>query len=146
MLRFADKPEDVAKLARFVEAEKAGAFALHVTGKEGAELVKAAGAGERAAAGADKALVVAARKGPAGVAWLRTGAYRALARPHWLSGIGKALWKGNASALAARIAETLDPRAWWIVPMLAAWVVVELGLLMRRVRPAREPAGKLAAA
>ena len=127
LLRFADKPEDVAKLARFVEAEKAGAFALHITGKEGAELVKSADA----AAGAEKALVMASHKGPAGVAWLRTGAYRALARPHWLSGIGKALWKGNASALAARIAETIDPRAWWIVPGLAAWVVMELGLVLR---------------
>ncbi len=142
LLRLADKPEDVAKLARFVEAEKAGAFALHVTGKEGAELVKAADT----AAGADKALVMASRKGPAGVAWLRTGAYRALARPHWLAGIGKALWKGNASALAARVAAAIDPRAWWIVSALAAWVVMELGLLLRRAWPRREHAAQLAAA
>ncbi len=143
LLRWAEKPEDVAKLARFAEAEKAGAFALHVTGKEGAELVKAAAEGERAAAGAEKALVTAARKGPAGVAWLRTGAYRVLARPHWLVGIAKAMWKGNASALAARAAEAIDPRAWWIVPGLAAWVVVEVGLLLRKLWPRRDATPRL---
>jgi hypothetical protein len=140
LLRFAEQPEDVAKLARFVEAEKAGAFALHVTGKEGAEIVKAAADGEYAAIGADKALVAAAAKGPAGTAWLRTGAWRALARPHWLVGIAKGLYKGNAQALAARVAAEIDPRAWWIVPGLAAWVVMELGLLARVFMPRRERA------
>src|SRR5262249_2004882 len=83
--------------------------------------------------GADKALILAARKGPGGVAWLRSGAYRALARPHWMVGVAKAFWKGNASALVARAAELLDPRAWWIVPLLASWTLVELGLIVRRL-------------
>jgi hypothetical protein len=140
LLRLADSPEDVAKLARFVEAEKAGAFALHVSGKEGAAIVRAA----EASADAERALVLAARKGPAGVAWLRTG--RAFLRPHWIVGIAKAVTKGNASALAARIAETLDPRAWWIVPALAAWVFVELGLLARAAFPRRQPVERLSPA
>src|SRR6185369_4684524 len=87
LLKHADTPEDVAKLARFVESNKAGAFALHVTGREGADIIKASKAEARtvrAAAEAEGAVVLAAKKGPAGVAWLRTGAYRAMMRPHWL--------------------------------------------------------------
>lgn len=142
LLRHADTPHDVAKLAHFVETEKAGAFALHVTGKEGAGVLlkDAAKTGGRSArlaeAGAEEALVKAARKGPAGIAWLRTGAYRVLARSHWLVGLAKAVWKGNAQDLAARLAATLDPRAWWIIPLLAAWTVLESGLLIRRLWPA----------
>jgi hypothetical protein len=129
LLRFADEPGDVAKLARFVEVERAGAFALHATGKEGAELVKAAGAGSDAAA----AVVLAARRGDAGRAWLRTGKWKALTRPHALVGVAKAFYKGNAEALAARVAEIIDPRAWWLLPLLAAWTLLELGLLWRRI-------------
>ena len=46
MLRFADEPKDLERLARFVDKAGEGAFALHVTGKEGAELLKAGEAGE----------------------------------------------------------------------------------------------------
>jgi hypothetical protein len=144
LLRYADTPEDVARLARFVEAEKSGAFALYVTGKEGADLVKA-GRAARSAEGAavaaghaadeTRAVLAAARKGPVGVAWLRTGAYRAMLRPHWLVGIAKGLSKGNAEHLAQRLAAALDPRAWWLVPLLASWFFVELGLLLRRMWP-----------
>lgn len=129
MLKHADTPEEVARLARFVETHKAGAFALHITGKEGADLAKAADL----TADTGRALVTAASKGASGTAWLRTGAYRALARPHWLAGLGKALWKGNAEDLAARIAAAIDPRAWWLVPLLAAWTLVEAGWLLRRL-------------
>jgi hypothetical protein len=74
------------------------------------------------------------------VAWLRTGGARALARPHVIVGIAKAFSKGNAEKLAARIAAAIDPRAWWLVPLLAAWLFVELGLLLRkRVPPRAEP-------
>lgn len=138
LLRHADSPEDVARLARFVGSNRAGAFALHITGKEGADLLRsAAKPGARAArATAEAAVITAARKGPAGVAWLRTGAYRALARPHWVAGIAKAFYKGNAEDLAARIAAAIDPRAWWIIPLLATWLFIELGLLARRFGPA----------
>jgi len=150
LLRHADTPEDIAKLARLIESNKAGAFALDITGKEGADLIKGAtkagGTSARAASGAvEAAVVTAARKGPSGVAWLRTGAYRALARPHWLSGLAKAFYKGNAQDLAARIAATIDPGAWWIIPLLATWTFLEFSLLARRFwprgrRPARGPA------
>jgi hypothetical protein len=146
LLRHADTPEDVARLARFVETQKAGAFALHITGKEGADLLKSAGRIDRAAlaaADAERAVVLAARKGSAGVGWLRTGAYRAMLRPHWLVGVGKAFYKGNAEDLARRVAAELDPRAWWIVPLLAAWVFLELGLLARRWLPAARPVAQL---
>ena len=138
LLKHADTPEDVASLVRFVESNRAGAFALHVTGREGADLIKASKTGTRAARAAAaeaEAVVIAARKGQAGVAWLRTGAYRAMMRPHWLVGLGKAVWKGNAEQLAARLASKIDPRAWWIVPALASWVLIEAGLLMRAFWP-----------
>jgi hypothetical protein len=135
LLRHAEEPADVAKLARFVEAERAGAFALHVTEAEGAALVKAAGAGSDAA----QAVVLAARHGDAGRAWLRSGKWKLLARPHALVGLAKMVYKGNATELAARVASALDPRAWWLLPLLAAWVVIEAGLLTRRAftRPVR---------
>jgi hypothetical protein len=87
--------------------------------------------------------VLASRKGPSGVAWLRAGAYRAVARPHWIVGVAKAFYKGNAEQLAQRVAAELDPRAWWIVPALAAWVFVELGLIARGWWPAPQPVGRL---
>jgi hypothetical protein len=146
LLRHAETPEDVARIARFVETEKAGAFALHVTGKDGAELVKAARAGERGALTAEEAskvVVMAARKGEVGVAWMRAGAYRAMLRPHWLVGIAKAFYKGNAEQLAQRLAAALDPKAWWLVPLLGTWIFVELGLLIRRFWPRAAPVARL---
>ncbi len=154
LLKHADSPEDVAALARFVERQPgaAGGFALHVTGKEGADLVKAssntAEAGAAAAKSADDvilgarsmaddAVVLAAQKGPGGVAWLRTGAYRVMLRPHPIVGILKGVYKGNAAELARRIAAALDPRARWLIPLLAAWVFVELALLASRLRGQR---------
>jgi hypothetical protein len=132
LLRHADTPEDVAALARFVERQPGGAFALHVTGADGAALIKRSG--RTADAAAEQAVMLAARKGTPGVAWLRTGAYRTMVRPHVLVGVAKAFYKGNASELAQRIAATLDPRARWLIPLLAAWVFVELALLFRRFR------------
>ena len=102
-LKHADTPEDVAKLARFVEREKGAAFALHVTGKEGVDVVKAAGD-----AGTARVVILAGRKGEAGALWLRAGAWRALVRPHVLVGALKALYKGNADDLVRRVAAALD--------------------------------------
>jgi hypothetical protein len=134
LLRHADTPEDVASLAGFLERQPSGAFALHVAGKEGADIARGAKriAGVSGEA-AERALVMAARKGDKGVVWLRTGGYKALARPHLLVGLGKALWKGNAQELAARIAAAVDPRAWWLIPALAAWVFLEIAVLGRKV-------------
>jgi hypothetical protein len=135
LLRLADEPRDLARITRFVESNKAGAFALHVAGREGADVIKGSARAARAAENteaAERAVVLAARKGDRGIAWLRTGAYRAMARPHLLVGIGKMFSKGNAEKLAARLAAAVDPRAWWLVPLLGAWVFVEAGLLVRR--------------
>jgi hypothetical protein len=150
ILRHADNADELATLARFVDKTPAGAFALHVTGKEGAAMVKSgARAQSRAAKAAaltgEEAVVLAAKKGQPGLAWLRTGGAKALTRPHFLVGIGKAIWKGNAEAAAARLAAILDPRARWLVPALGAWVFLELALLARALWPAR-PARALAPA
>lgn len=133
LIRHADNAEDVAALARFVERSPAGAFALHVTGKEGAQLVK------RLGAGADDVVVAAARKGPAGVAWLRTGGYKALMRPHPVVGLLKGLYKGNVQGAAARMAERLGPHLWWAIPLAGAWVFLEAGLIVRRATERTPP-------
>jgi hypothetical protein len=149
VLRRADSASELASLARFVERQPSGAFALHVLGDEGAQLVKsgakneikteiklAARSGEHAAeAGlaSERAMLQAARKGPAGAAWLRT-AGRAALRPHPLLGLAKGLYKGNIERLAARVTQELDPRAWWVLPLLAAWTFLEGAMLIARLR------------
>jgi hypothetical protein len=125
LMRLADEPKDLEMLAGFVERQ--GAFALHVTGKEGAEFLKAGEA-------AEEVLVKASKKGKAGTAFLRSSAARALAKPHLAVGVLKGLWKGNAAKLVSRALERLDPSAWWLVPLLAGWVVVEIGLLAGKLR------------
>jgi hypothetical protein len=112
-------------------------MALHVTGAEGAGLIKSLGAA------ADDVVVAASKKGAHGRAWLGVGGYRAL-RPHPIVGAFKGVWKGNAAKLAARAAAALDPGAWWIVPLLASWVFVECGLLIRRWGTGRVAAGVVA--
>jgi hypothetical protein len=42
------------------------------------------------------------------------------------------VYKGNAAALVQKALEALDAVAWWVVPLLAGWFVVETGLLLRR--------------
>lgn len=145
LLRHADTPEDVAAMARFVERRPRGAFALYATGREGADLIK------RAGPAADDAVLLAARKGPAGAAWLRAGSARALLRPHPLVGLLKGLWKGTLPDAAARIIERMGPQLWWATPAAAAWVLFEAGLLLRRVAIGRRtesasPAGGAAGA
>lgn len=127
LLVHAEDPADLKRLAAFVEREADGAFALRVTGPEGWKLVRDAGEG------GEKLVVKAARKGPAGAAFLRTRAARALLRPHPLVGLLKGLKKGTLADAAARLIERIDPGAWWIVPALAAWALVEAGFIARRV-------------
>ncbi len=149
LLAHADGPADVAKLARFMERNgrgASGAFAMHVTGGEGAAWVKdaakAQSAGAEAAAGAlkasDEVLISAAKKGAPGAAWLRTSKARVLLKPHPLIGLAKGVWKGNVQSAILRVLEEAGPMAWWLLPLCAAWAVVELGLLGRRfaARPA----------
>jgi hypothetical protein len=148
LLRLAEGPEDVARIARFVEREgKAGAAALHASGQAGAAALKAADelrlAGRvEEAARVERLVMKAADKGPAGAAWLRrTGA--ALARPHPLIGLLKGVYKGHAVALVQKALESLDAVAWWVIPLLAGWFVVESGLLLRRLNPSWSPGRRL---
>ena len=105
-------------------------FALHVAADDGVALLKdAEKLGARHAAATGEALATVALKGRPGVRWLSTPAARALFRPHPLIGLAKGLWKGNLSTLIQRALDAAGPKAWWLVPLLAAWVVVELGLL-----------------
>lgn len=126
LLRHADDADDLAAMATFVRAERGGAFALHVTGREGLRLARAGGDEARL-------VVLAARKGNAGTAWLRTSSARTLLRPHPIIGVAKAVWKGDASRLAAALARELDPRARWLLPLLGAWVFVEGAMLLQRL-------------
>lgn len=133
LLRGAETPEDVAALARLLRREPGAALALHVAPREGAELARLiAGAGQ-GEAWAARALARAGEKGPAGVRLLQ-GAGRAMLRPHPLLGIAKAVWKGNAEDLITRVVDRVDPMAWWLIPAAAAWTLLELAMLWRRVR------------
>lgn len=135
-LRFADEPADVARLASFVQRNargSRGAFALHIAGSEGAAFVKRAETlGPSAVRAADDALVAAARKGPAGVGWLRGTAARSLLRPHPIIGLTKGLWKGNVEGFVRAAIDRVGPSVWWLLPLLAAWVFVECVLLARK--------------
>jgi hypothetical protein len=131
LVRLAEEPKDLQRLATFVDKTGQGAFALHVTGKEGAELLKAGEAGE-------ELVVKAAKKGRAGSAFLRSPAAKAMMKPHLVVGLLKGLWKGNAAKLVQRALERLDVSAWWVLPLLAGWVVVEVGWLAGKLRRPQE--------
>ena len=133
LVALADTPDDLARLARFTANNPTGAFALRTTGREGFDVIKAAGeTGE-------KLVLKLARKGPAARAVLASPAGRALLRPHPLLGIAKALWKGNAEQLILRALDRIDPNAWWALPLAAAWAVVEFALLVARLGPRKTP-------
>jgi len=136
LMGYVDEPGDAARLARFMERnakDSRGAFALHVAGGEGAGYLKRAEAiGPLALRTADDTLVKAARKGPAGIAWLRTKAAGTLLKPHPIIGLTKGLWKGNVELFARAAIDRIGPSAWWLVPLLAAWVFVECMLLGRK--------------
>lgn len=128
ILRQLDHPDELARVAAFLERQPRAAFALHVTGPDGLELLK------RGANGTDELLLLVARKGEHGRAWLRAGGPRLL-RPHPLVGAAKGLYKGNIQRGAAALAErVLDPHGWAILPAVAAWVVLEGALLLRKRR------------
>lgn len=128
LLAHADNPADLRKIASFVSRHPSGSFALHVTGDRGAALVKQGGDH------AERLVLAAAKKGRAGSNFLSTRAARVMLRPHPLLGIAKSLWKGNAERLISRTLDRFDAGAWWAIPLLAAWVFLELSILL--VRPA----------
>ncbi len=126
VLKACDDPKEVERVAEFAARERGAGLALHVLGEDAVAL-----AGRAGAAG-DKALLLAARKGAHGAAWLRSGAYRLL-RPHPLIGLAKGVYKGNVAKGLVKLSDRwVDPGGWLVIPALAAWVVAELGLLVRR--------------
>jgi hypothetical protein len=138
LLRLAEGPEDVARIARFFGREgKQGAAALHVTGDAGAGALRAAdelravGRVEEAAR-LEGLVVKAAGKGERGAEWLRAGKYRALVRVHPLVGVLKGVYKGHASALVQRALEMMGAHALWVVPLVVGWFVLETWMLWRR--------------
>ncbi len=135
LLRHADDPAELARLARFVERSPSGAFALHVTGAPGARLIKAFDGASPGARHADALVLAASRKGRAGAAFLGSPAAARLLRPHPLIGIAKAFAKGHADDLVARALERAGGKAWWLIPALGAWVFLELALIASRLAP-----------
>jgi|GEM_PF-5061361 len=53
-------------------------------------------------------------------------------RPHPVLGLFKAIYKGNAQALVAGALGRFDSVAWWLVPILGTWVVLEAWWLLKR--------------
>ncbi len=137
LLRLADSPDDVARMTRFLERQgAAGAAALHATGEAGAATLRVADELRIAgkiddAALLESVIVRAGSKGTAGATWLKRGGYAALVRPHPLVGALKGVYKGTAGALVQKTMESFDAKAWWIVPLIAGWAIVESALLWR---------------
>jgi hypothetical protein len=132
-VRHAADPGDLSRLAGFAErAGNRGAAALHIAPARTLDTLRAAP--RHAPESLDAPLKAAAIKGEAGFAWLKaqgpTLAARAC-RPHPLLGLTKALWKGNAQALATRLAAELSGSLWWLLPLAIGWCAVECVRLCR---------------
>lgn len=139
IMKQAESVEDLASMARFLEKSGAsGAHALAVTGKRGtealrsAEALRAAGKADEAIA-AERLLVAVGGKGRAGARFMDRGLHRVLLRPHPIVGLIKSAYKGNAQALVARALDLIDPYARWALPAAAAWLFVELAVLLNRI-------------
>lgn len=136
LLRFADAPADVARLARFAEKRgAAGVKALEHGGRHAADaLAEAERVGDVAQiARTEETLIRASRKGPAMSGWMQRGTWRALAKPHPLIGLVKGLYKGSIAAFVQRVLEAMDVAAWWVMGACAAWLVLELGIIGGRL-------------
>lgn len=133
LIKHADDPADIARIRAFAVARPHGAFTMYRTGREGVSLLRAAEGPTSSARRAADAATLAARKGPAARAFLGSKAGRVLIRPHPFVGVAKAFTKGNLADVIARAVERMDPTAWWLVPLLAAWCGVEALWLSRRV-------------
>jgi len=125
LLRHLDDPKEVELVADFLKRQPSGGFVLHVAGKEGVEIIKTS------VREAENVLVLAARKGNRGMAWLRSGGARLL-RPHLAIGLLKGLWKGTIPEAITRLAADYDPYGWLVIPACAAWVFLEASWLCRR--------------
>jgi hypothetical protein len=125
VIKFAQTPEELKTLAKFVDNQPGGAFAIAVTGERGARLVTKEGQA------VGELIVLAAKKGRAGADFLGKPAAKALMRPHPLIGLLKGLQKGTLADAARKLMDRIDPAAWWIVPALAGWVFIEATLFVR---------------
>jgi len=146
LMKHADDPDDIARIARFTERHPTGAFALHMTGERGMQALRsgksasktASKAGVNAAdtiseiTTAERTIIAAAKKGPAGARLLSTPMGKAMLRPHPLVGILKTFYRGNAEGLVTALMDRLGPSAWWLLPAAWAWLVVEVVLISNR--------------
>jgi hypothetical protein len=126
ILRHLDDTKEVELVADFLKRQPTGGFVLHVAGKEGVDIIKGS------ARGTEDVLVMAAKKGDSGIAWLRSGGQRLL-RPHLIVGALKGLDKGNIQQVVTRVAAEYDPYGWMVIPACAAWTFLEAAWLWRRL-------------
>lgn len=131
VLRHLDDVKEVEVVADFLKRQPAGGFVLHIAGKEGVDIVKTS------VRETETLLVMAAKKGERGIAWLRSGGYRLL-RPHPIVGLLKGLRKGNLQEAITRAAAKYDPYGWMVIPACAAWVFLEASWLWRRLGVKRQ--------
>lgn len=137
ILRCVENPSDLRRAAAFVEGHADGAYAL----AQGPDIaLKALRDGGAHAA---ETIRAAARRGPAGMDWLRRTNLR-LTRPHPGLGLLKGLYKGTIPRGVLAALARLDRYGLWIAPALAAWVYFELvGLLglwrLKQRAPANVP-------
>lgn len=130
LLRHMDHPADLALATRLVRAQRGGAFALDVGGRQSVRVMKSLGRQ------GDAVLVRAARKGRAGVRLLGDAGRVAL-RPHPLIGLAKAWRKGRAEQLVqAAVRECAGLMRWGASIWLAAEALL-LGWLVARWRRRR---------
>lgn len=129
LLRGVDDPAALPRMARFVERRQSGAFALWLGGGEAVAWLTRNGAH----AGADLAL--AARKGRAGLRWLRAGGARLL-HFHPLLGLSKGLYKGHWADFLVRL---MIDRLPLLLGLSVLWLTLEVLRLLRPWR-VRRPA------
>lgn len=133
LLRHIDDPKEIEFVADFLKRQPSGGFVLHVAGKEGVDIVKTS------VRKTEDILVLAARKGDRGMAWLRSGGSR-LFRPHLIVGILKGWYKGTIPQAVVRAAAQYDSYGWLVIPGCALWVFLEASWLWRRLtRPSPGP-------
>ncbi len=143
ILRRTENAQDLADIAKFINRTPHGAFVLHVTGDAAPTLLRQLRASARASENAaDAVLTAAAKKGTAGARFLSTDAARILVKPHWVIGITKAVWKGNAEKLVVRLADRFDTNGWWMLPLACGWAFFETLLLGKGLLTNPRRAGK----
>src|SRR5262245_14161621 len=113
LLRHIDDVKEVEVVTGFLKRQPAGGFVLHVAGKEGVDIVKTS------LRESEEMLVLAARKGDRGIAWLRSGGQRLL-RPHPLLGLAKGLRKGKVPEAVTGDAAQYAAYGWMVRPDRAA--------------------------